>query len=70
MSDFIAEALEKFDEIIIYSRLPESCYQKVNNPKLEIRELTVFKEGKITWALRKWKEIAHLQKYKSFLWDE
>ncbi|WP_029272138.1 hypothetical protein [Flavobacterium sp. KJJ] len=66
MSDFIAEAKDQFDEIIIYSGLPESCYPKFNNPKLEIKELTVFKEGKTTWVFRKWKEIAHLQKYKSF----
>jgi hypothetical protein len=66
MSDFIVEALEQFDKVIIYSGLPESCYQSFNNPKLEIKELTVFKEGKATWAFRKWKEIAHLQKYKSF----
>ncbi|MDR7208948.1 CDP-glycerol glycerophosphotransferase family protein [Flavobacterium piscis] len=66
MSNFIVEALLQFDKIIIYSGLPESCYQSFNNPNLEIKELTVFKEGKTTWAFRKWKEIAHLQKYKSF----
>jgi hypothetical protein len=66
MSDFITEAVKQFDEIIIYSGLPESCYQNFDNSKFEIKELTVFKEGKVTWVLRKWKEIAHLQKYKSF----
>lgn len=66
MSDFISEAVKQFDEIIIYSGLPESCYQNFNNSKLEIKELAVFKEGKATWAFRKWKEIAHLQKNKSF----
>ncbi len=44
----------------------ESCYQNFNNSKLEIKELAVFTEGKSTWAFRKWKEIAHLKKYKSF----
>jgi hypothetical protein len=66
MSDFITEATKQFDKIIIYSGLPESCYQKLNNSKIEIKELAVFKEGKATWAFRKWKEIAHLQKYRSF----
>jgi hypothetical protein len=66
MSDFISEAVKQFDKIIIYSGLPESCYQNFNNSKLEIKELAVFKEGKATWAFRKWKEIAHLQKNKSF----
>ncbi|WP_264535034.1 CDP-glycerol glycerophosphotransferase family protein [Flavobacterium sp. N1736] len=66
MSDFITEAVKEFDKIIIYSGLPESCYQNFNNSKLEIKELAVFKEGKATWAFRKWKEIAHLQKNKSF----
>lgn len=66
MSDFLEEAVNQFDKIIIYSGLPESCYQNFDNPKLEIKELTVFKEGKTTWAFRKWKEIAHLKKYKKF----
>jgi len=66
MSDFIAEATDQFDKIIIYSGLPESCYKKFDNPKLEIKELSVFKEGKTTWAFRKWKEIAHLQRHKKF----
>jgi hypothetical protein len=66
MSDFLAEAVNQFDTIIIYSGLPESCYPKLNNLKLEIKELSVFKEGKTTWAFRKWKEIAHLQKHKNF----
>jgi len=66
MSDFITEAVKQFDEIIIYSGLPTSCYQHFDNSKLEIKELAVYKEGKATWAFRKWKEIAHLQKNKSF----
>lgn len=66
MSDFITETLETFDKNIINSMLLESCNQKVNNLKPEIRELTVFKERKITRAFRKWKEIVHLQKYNGF----
>jgi hypothetical protein len=66
MSDFIAEAIEQFDKIVIYSGLPASCYKNFNNQKLEIKELAVFNEGKTTWAFRKWKEIAHLHKHKNF----
>ncbi|MDX6182239.1 CDP-glycerol glycerophosphotransferase family protein [Flavobacterium sp. Fl-77] len=66
MSNFIIEASQQFDKIVIYSGLPASCYRDVENCKIEIKELTVFNEGKVTWAFRKWKELAHLQKYKIF----
>ncbi|MCC9071692.1 hypothetical protein LNQ49_08885 [Flavobacterium sp. F-65] len=66
MSDFITEALQQFDKVVIYSGLPKSCYKDFNNSRLEIKELSVFKEGKATWASRKWKELAHLQKFNSF----
>ncbi|MBP4137835.1 CDP-glycerol glycerophosphotransferase family protein [Flavobacterium geliluteum] len=66
MSNFIIEASQQFDKIVIYSGLPASCYRDVENSKIEIKELTVFNEGKVTWAFRKWKELAHLQKYKIF----
>ncbi|CAA9203686.1 hypothetical protein FLA105534_04866 [Flavobacterium bizetiae] len=66
MSNFLEEAVNQFDKIIIYSGLPESCYQNFDNPKIQIKELTVFKEGNITWVFRKWKELAHLQKNKNF----
>lgn len=66
MSNFITEAIQKFDKIIIYSGLPESCYNDINHSKLEIKELPVFTEGKMTWAFRKWKELGHLQKNRKF----
>jgi len=66
MSDFLGEAAQEFDKIIIYSGLPESCYKIFNNPKVEIKELKVFSEGKLTWGFRKWKEIGHLQKHTNF----
>ena len=65
MSNFIKEAIDKFDKIIIYSGLPKSNYN-LNYPSVEIKELAVFKEGRITWFFRKFKEIAHLKHYKSF----
>lgn len=66
MSDFITEALKQFDKIVIYSGLPESCYENFNNDAIEIKELPVFIEGKSTWFFRKWKELAHLQQNKVF----
>lgn len=66
MSDFIAEARLQFDTITIYSGLPISTYPSVLQSTITIKELDVFTEGKWTWFFRKWKELAHLQKYKSF----
>lgn len=66
MSDFITEAVQKFETIIIYSGLPINCYNDFDYPNIEIKELPVFKEGRLTWFFRKWKELAHLQKNKKF----
>jgi len=66
MSDFINEAIQQFEEITIYSGLPISAYKSICYPKVSIKELEVFKEGRVTWFFRKWKEVAHLQKHQSF----
>jgi hypothetical protein len=66
MSNFLAEANLQFDTIIIYSGLPISAYPAVLPSGVIIKELDVFVEGKWTWFFRKWKELAHLQKYQSF----
>ncbi|MBG6187825.1 hypothetical protein [Flavobacterium sp. CAN_S2] len=66
MSDFLIEANLQFDAIIIYSGLPISAYPAVLPSRVIIKELDVFIEGKWTWFFRKWKELAHLQKFKSF----
>ncbi|TRX13487.1 hypothetical protein [Flavobacterium gawalongense] len=66
MSDFVTEATQQFDEIIIYSGLPISAYYGIPPSGISIKELDVFVEGKLTWFLRKWKEVAHLQKHQSF----
>jgi hypothetical protein len=66
MSDFIKEAALQFDSIIIYSGLPKSAYHSVDQSNVQIKELDVFIEGRSTWVFRKWKELAHLQKFKSF----
>ena len=66
MSDFIVEAIQQFDSVTIYSGLPIDAYHSISHPKVTIKELDVFIEGKPTWIYRKWKELAHLHKYKSF----
>jgi hypothetical protein len=66
MSHFLTEARLQFDTIIIYSGLPISAYPDALPSMVIIKELDVFKESKCTWFFRKWKEVAHLQKYKSF----
>ncbi|MET0946684.1 MAG: hypothetical protein ABWY22_14860 [Flavobacterium sp.] len=65
MSNFIEEATQKFEKVIIYSGLPKSTYT-LTQENVEIKELQVFNEGKSTWVFRKFKEVAHLQRYKSF----
>jgi CDP-glycerol glycerophosphotransferase (TagB/SpsB family) len=66
MSDFITEAIQQFDAITIYSGLPISAYAAIPQSNISIKELEVYVEGKTTWFFRKWKEVAHLQKYQSF----
>ena len=66
MSDFINEASQQFDSIILYSGLPISAFQTLPKSKIAIKELDVFVEGKSTWFFRKWKEVAHLRQHQSF----
>ena len=64
LSDFIVEAKQCFDEVIIYSCLPKTVYKNLNL-NCEIVELAVFEEKFYTWFFRKFKEIAHLQLHRS-----
>ncbi|TRX20930.1 hypothetical protein [Flavobacterium franklandianum] len=66
MSDFIAEATQQFDTVILYSGLPISAYDTISKSKITIKELDVYVESKPVWFFRKWKEVAHLQKHKTF----
>ncbi|WP_310378271.1 hypothetical protein [Flavobacterium sp.] len=66
MSDFIMEASQQFEEVIIYSGLPISAFTVFIKTNIKVKELEVFEEQKITWFFRKWKEVAHLQKHQSF----
>ncbi len=66
LSNFMAEVSLQFDDVVIYSGLPKSAYQTRLPANITIKELEVFTESKLTWFFRKWKEVAHLQKFKSF----
>lgn len=66
MSDFITEAAQTFDSVTIYSGLPISAFPVFLPDKIRVKELEVYVESKPVWFFRKWKEVAHLQKYQSF----
>ncbi|WP_310557733.1 hypothetical protein [Flavobacterium sp.] len=66
MSDFIPEATKQFDSVILYSGLPIHAYDAISQSNITIKELDVYIESKPVWFFRKWKEVAHLRKYKSF----
>ena len=66
MSDFLSEATHQFDQVIIYSGLPKSAFHSFLQTNIEVKELKVYTEGKSTWFFRKWKEVAHLQKHRTF----
>lgn len=67
MSDFVNEVILEFDKVFIYSGLPMECYTDyVVSPKVNIKELPIFKEGKATWFFRKWKELGHLQRHQDY----
>lgn len=66
MSDFMMEASQEFEEVIIYSGLPISAFPVFIQTNIKVKELEVFEEQNITWFFRKWKEVAHLQKHDSY----
>ena len=63
LTNFIKEANEKFDNVVIFSCLPISVYEEFNL-NCKIIELEVFNETFINWFFRKAKEVAHLQLHK------
>lgn len=63
LTDFIKEAKVNFDNVVLFSCLPESVYDELNLD-CEIIELEVFNEKFKNWFYRKTKEIAHLQLYR------
>ncbi len=63
LSDFLIEAQQSFDEVVILSCLPAHVYGDLSN-NTKVIELTVFQEKITTWFCRKTKELAHLQLHK------
>lgn len=67
MSDFILQIENVFDSVSIYSGLPAAVFDNIKlSEKTKIFELAIFNEKKATRFFRKWKEIAHLTKFRSF----
>jgi hypothetical protein len=60
LSDFIKEARQQFNEVVLLSCLPKEAYADLNL-QCKIIELDVFEETFTTWLFRKTKEVAHLQ---------
>ena len=63
LSDFIGEAQQNFEAVIIYSYIPVSAFQEYNL-NCKIIELDQYHEKFITWFFRRAKELAHLQLHK------
>ncbi|TJY32904.1 glycosyltransferase family protein [Pontimicrobium aquaticum] len=64
LSNFLKEAQNQFEEIIIFSGLPKSCFNDINTDKCVIENLENYRESSRTWMFRKLKEVAHLQNHK------
>ncbi|GAA4975979.1 hypothetical protein [Algibacter aquimarinus] len=64
MSDFLKEAQNQFNEIVIFSGLPNSYFDDFNTDKCVIENLEDYRESSKTWLFRKLKEVAHLQNHK------
>jgi len=60
LSDFLREAEQNFDKVVIYSCLPTSVYSGLITTA-EVVELELFRENIYTWFFMKCKEVAHLQ---------
>ncbi len=64
LSDFLKEAQDQFEEIIIFSGLPKSYFDNIDTDKCIIENLEDYRESSKTWIYRKLKEVAHLQNHK------
>lgn len=64
LSDFFKEAIKNFEEVVVFSAIPESCYNGFFADNCTFEELEDHKESGKTWFYRKLKEVAHLQNHK------
>ncbi len=60
LSDFIEEAKDKYDKVILFSCLPKEVYNSLDLD-CEIIELAVYEENFLGWFFKKAKEVTHLQ---------
>ena len=63
LSDFLEKVVKKYDKVVVFSGISIEQYP-THFSNLEVVELPVFVEGKITWFYRKVKELAHLYLHK------
>lgn len=66
LSNFLEEASQNFERLVIYSGLPRQVYELSSYLNIEVRILPLFREPSSTWFWRKSKELAHLQLHKGF----
>lgn len=67
LSDFLNEVSGVYKIVVIYSGLPKESYANILLPEnIEVKELEIFTEGRITWFYRKLKEVAHMTLHKSY----
>ncbi|WP_339653585.1 hypothetical protein [uncultured Salegentibacter sp.] len=64
LSDFLHQAKTLNQKVIVFSGLPATAYDLIENDEIEIVELEVFVESGETWFWRKMKEVAHMQQHK------
>jgi hypothetical protein len=60
LSEFPHVVFNEFENVIIYSCLPESAFPDAIRNRIRIVELEIFREGTFTGFVRKTKELAHL----------
>ncbi|OYU83658.1 MAG: hypothetical protein CFE24_10430 [Flavobacterium sp. BFFFF2] len=61
LTDFISEAQQQYDEVVLLSFLPASIYANINS-SIRVIELAAYDEHFVNWFFRKAKELAHLTK--------
>lgn len=64
LSSFLSEISSVYDKVFIYSGLPLNLFEDNKSENIELRELKEYKEERLTWFFRKFKEVAHLQLHK------
>ena len=61
LSDFLKQAKEKFERVVIFSALPKKTFKDYISSEITVFELPDIQEKGKTWFFRKAKEIAHLK---------